>query len=614
MSDPRSNADVSKLLDELLKATSSCYCCFGKIEESSGVEVNEVKYELEKASEKVNMNDHKTYAFSDGKKKEISNEMVKNYQESLLNVNMIDVDSRNGKNEVEIDFRFKYLNEIVRYMANEYDINKLNGVEFDEFCRELMEMRIPFKMDIMNRIFNDFNGYGIRWKNRCLMVNGHDYKMMMNYMKLCDMKYNEKQQRIEYSIDDKYEPIIQSFSNYLQDKSKGDELRSVIDRKLLNSFVEEYPLDMNSEDVQDFFYPIYSPFLKESVINEEKYDDKLREWLGSDNKWKLLYRASEHGYTAESFHEYCDDRGPTLIIIKSSGGWIFGGYTTQSWREDDIHDDIVQFMSIYGDKDDDKAFIFTLKNPHGAEPTHFMKKVESDWAIRCRFWDGPIFGNDDNSDIHINDNCNKENSCSIYNDDTHGYECHPQYRSSLFVNTAGLNEENKFSVLDYEVFGIDYENRYNINRLCKYPDVIWEYIKTNDISEESLKQFDDDARLLSDLDAIHCDDSNIRFKISQYYFKNPSEFLPDTQLINQQYDTILREWTGDYKWRLIYRASEHEYTTSSFHECCDDKGSTLIVIKSSEGWIFGGYTTQSWKVVNPNNRGSIYYDMIIINR
>ena len=71
------------------------------------------------------------------------------------------------------------------------------------------------------------------------------------------------------------------------------------------------------------------------------YDDELREWLGNDYDMKLLYRASEHGYTAKSFHDYCDDKGPTLIIIKRSEGWIFGGYTTQSWSGDGIYNDMI---------------------------------------------------------------------------------------------------------------------------------------------------------------------------------------------------------------------------------------------------------------------------------
>ncbi len=237
-----------------------------------------------------------------------------------------------------------------------------------------------------------------------------------------------------------------------------------------------------------------------------------------------------------------------------------------------------------------------MKNPHGVEPTRFKKRKESDCAIRCNYEYGPIYVD---NDICITDNCTEENSCSTNNNGTNGYECHPQYKSSLFVN------KDNFSVLDYEVFALDYQNRDYINKLCKYPDIIWEYIETKDISEESLKQFNDDVELLNDLNTIHCEDSNIRFKISQYYyFKNPSEFISDTRIVNKQYDAKLRKWTCDYKWKLIYRASEHDYSGCSFHEYCNDKGPTLIVIKSSEGWIFGGYTTQSW------SKKGIYNDMI----
>ena len=238
-----------------------------------------------------------------------------------------------------------------------------------------------------------------------------------------------------------------------------------------------------------------------------------------------------------------------------------------------------------------------------------MKRKGSEYAIDCDPYDcGPIFGD---YNIFINNNCNRVNSCCIDNDGTRVYECDPQYKCSLFVNTAGPNERNDFSVLDYEVFGIDYENRDNINKLCKYPDIIWEYIETRDISEESLKHFDDERELLNVLNVIHCEDNNIRLKISKYYLKNASKLLVDTQLVNEQYDGKLREWLGnDYKWKLLYRASEHDYTAKSFHEYCDNKGPTLVVIKSRGGWIFGGYTTKSWKVVHHNELDCIYYDMI----
>ena len=231
-----------------------------------------------------------------------------------------------------------------------------------------------------------------------------------------------------------------------------------------------------------------------------------------------------------------------------------------------------------------------------------MKRKESEYAIRCNSNYGPIFGN---PDISIGYYC--FNSCYIDNNGTNAHECHPEYQSSLFV---GNNEPDKnyFTVLDYEVFAIDYDSKYTIDHICKYPDIIWEYMETKDIPEESLKQFDDERELLDDLDTIHCKDSDILVKISQCCLKNPSEMLPNTYLVSQQYDSKLREWIGDYKWNLLYRASEHGYTAESFHKCCDNKGPTLVIIKSPKGWIFGGYTTQSWKYNNSNY--GIYYDVI----
>ena len=125
-----------------------------------------------------------------------------------------------------------------------------------------------------------------------------------------------------------------------------------------------------------------------------------------------------------------------------------------------------------------------------------------------------------------------------------------------------------------------------------------------------MKPFDDDVELLNDLDVIHCNDSSIRLRISYYYLKNPSELLYNTKIIKKQYDSYLREWAGEYKWKLSYRASENGYTTRSFHEYCDNvQGPTLVVIKSSGGWIFGGYTTQSWKY--HKNFLCIYNDMVL---
>ena len=78
-----------------------------------------------------------------------------------------------------------------------------------------------------------------------------------------------------------------------------------------------------------------------------------------------------------------------------------------------------------------------------------MKKQEDEHAIDCYPNYGPIFGYDD---MVIDDECCIEDSCWIKNDGSNGYECHSEYTSSLFVNTAGPDDTNGFSVLDYEVY------------------------------------------------------------------------------------------------------------------------------------------------------------------
>ncbi len=596
----KSDIDVNNVLSELLKTSSRCYSFIGMLEEFHELNMNEVAYELNSAFTKARVNDNKMYTFSDGKMKELSSELVRNYPESLLNVNLLDNDSRNNKNEIEIDFQLKCLYKIVEYMKHECDIWKLNGVEFVKFCGELIEMNIPFRMDIMNRLFNGSNEYGNRWKEISVEVNGDEYKMMIKYMmiRLGDLQYNRERMRdeiIKSTLVPLTNEILNDFENYLKAPSryvKNDKL-SIDDIMKLFSVIG---IDSSNEIVRQYLMNYTNSLFcyGTKVLENNEYDDTLREWVGDDYKWKLIYRASEHGYTAESFHEYCDEKGPTLVVIKSSRRWIFGGYTTQSWSGWCIYYDMIYYL-IGENSDDSQAFIFTLKNPHGVKPARYMKRKEVEKTICCYPHYGPTFGDDSSYDIYIGYFCNKRNSCKILNTGTRGYECHHEYKSSLFVKTAGPDEENEFRVSDYEVFGIDYENRENINKLCKHPDIIWEFIETNDISEDSLKQVDDDTELLSDLDTIGWTNSKIRVKISQFSFKNPSEFLPDTQLVNRQYDNKLREWCGDYQWKMIYRASEHGYTASSFHEYCDNvKGPTLIVIKSDKGWIFGGYTTQSW--------------------
>ena len=92
-----------------------------------------------------------------------------------------------------------------------------------------------------------------------------------------------------------------------------------------------------------------------------------------------------------------------------------------------------------------------MKNAHGVEPTRYWNIKGRSWAIGCDPRYGPKFFNY----AFIDDNCDKENSCCICKDYDGRYECHPIYKESLYVNTAGPDKKNFFTVLDYEVYAYE---------------------------------------------------------------------------------------------------------------------------------------------------------------
>ena len=74
-----------------------------------------------------------------------------------------------------------------------------------------------------------------------------------------------------------------------------------------------------------------SPFKDSWIIKDETHRSAVQSWLPPNATCSLLYRGSTDGRTPADFHRCCDNKGPTLVVIKS-GEYIFGGYTSQSWE------------------------------------------------------------------------------------------------------------------------------------------------------------------------------------------------------------------------------------------------------------------------------------------
>ncbi|XP_060580065.1 interferon-induced protein 44-like [Ruditapes philippinarum] len=95
--------------------------------------------------------------------------------------------------------------------------------------------------------------------------------------------------------------------------------------------------------------------------------------------FRLLYSFSKDGANSSTFHQLCNDRGPTVTIVYDVAGTIYGGYTEKSWSSSG------QYVK------DDRAFLFRLQQNGKTDPSKFAVKVP-DRAIYCNVGYGPVFG------------------------------------------------------------------------------------------------------------------------------------------------------------------------------------------------------------------------------
>ena len=83
------------------------------------------------------------------------------------------------------------------------------------------------------------------------------------------------------------------------------------------------------------------------------------------------------------------------------------------------------------------------------------------------------------------------------------------------------------------------------------------------------------------------------FNLNFYIFENiNSAILREFKII----DELLKlcEFPEQIKLRLLYRASIDGFSARSFHSKCDGFQKTLVIVKSEDFSVFGGYTEEDW--------------------
>ena len=110
------------------------------------------------------------------------------------------------------------------------------------------------------------------------------------------------------------------------------------------------------------------------INNIKEYKISLKNWINKASfiKTNLLYRLTRDGELFKTFHEKCNNKSPTLIIIETIFGQKFGGYTTCTWD------------GKWTNKYDGQTFLFSLN-----KNIKFKKK----------------YNLNDNKDIFADQNC-----------------------------------------------------------------------------------------------------------------------------------------------------------------------------------------------------------------
>ncbi len=143
--------------------------------------------------------------------------------------------------------------------------------------------------------------------------------------------------------------------------------------------------------------------------------------------YKLIYRASRNGYSAQDFHEKCDGKENTIVLVQARNGRRFGGFTEAKWDKSNEY------------KSDGKGFIFSIDN----KEVYYNKK--NNYGIYCYSDKGPTFGG--GHDLFIDNNCNKDNKS--YDNSDHSYD--------TLGKKYALAGAKYFYVEDYEVYQLDLE-------------------------------------------------------------------------------------------------------------------------------------------------------------
>lgn len=101
---------------------------------------------------------------------------------------------------------------------------------------------------------------------------------------------------------------------------------------------------------------------------------------------------------------------------------------------------------------------------------------------------------------------------------------------------------------------------------------------------------------------IQFEKEKCNIKLEEYNFGKKNIFPKLSNILNPNDVELIISWMPNkpIHFNLIFDTKRDGDYSSTFHDKCDGKSPTLVVIKSNSGYIFGGYVTTAFNCNNSN--------------
>ena len=170
------------------------------------------------------------------------------------------------------------------------------------------------------------------------------------------------------------------------------------------------------------------PFSPNSSNFSKFITDQLRNINVTVSRLKLLYRASRDGWEHTDIYRMCDNKGATVVLVKSTTNHIFGGFAQNSW----ISPSSQTWMT------DNKAFLFSWNH----REIYSQPRTPTKLSIIVQVGD-PCVGSE--NDLGIYTDCNANNTSYATMNTTY---------STKGRNRDDITGRNSYRVEECEVWSV----------------------------------------------------------------------------------------------------------------------------------------------------------------